>query len=153
MDFVSPWNSPGQNSGVGSLSLLQKDLPDPGINPGSPSFQADSLPTEPPGKPKNPGVGSLSLLQGIFPTQGSNTGLPHCCSERWGACILSNSCIVIVKVKLTQSHLTLYPMDCTLHGVFQAKIVEWVGYPFSSGSSRPRNQPGVSCISGRFYTR
>jgi len=32
-------------------------------------LQADSLPSEPPGKPKNTGVGSLSLLQGIFPTQ------------------------------------------------------------------------------------
>ena len=37
----------------------------------------DSLPAEPPGKPKNTGVGSLSLLQGIFLTQGSNPGLPH----------------------------------------------------------------------------
>ena len=35
----------------------------------------NSLPSEPPGKPKNTGVGSLSLLQGIFPTQESNRGL------------------------------------------------------------------------------
>ena len=41
-------------------------------------MQADSLPAEPPGKPKNTGVGSLSLLQGIFPTQESNRGLLHC---------------------------------------------------------------------------
>ena len=40
----------------------------------SPSLQADSLPAEPPGKPKNTGVGSLCRLQGIFPTQGSNPG-------------------------------------------------------------------------------
>ena len=32
-------------------------------------MQADSLPAEPPGKPKNTSVGSLSLLEGIFPTQ------------------------------------------------------------------------------------
>ena len=38
-------------------------------------MQADSLPAEPPGKPKNTGVGSPSLLQGIFPTQESNRGL------------------------------------------------------------------------------
>ena len=38
----------------------------------------DSLPAEPPGKPKNTGVGSLSLLQGIFPTQEPNQGLLHC---------------------------------------------------------------------------
>ena len=54
------------------------DLPDPGIEPGSPTLQADSLPSEPPGKPKNTGVGSLSLLQGIFLTQESNQNLMHC---------------------------------------------------------------------------
>ena len=50
----------------------------PGIEPKSPTLQADSLPSEPPGKPKNTGVSSLSLLQGIFPTQGSNPGLLRC---------------------------------------------------------------------------
>ena len=54
------------------------DLPDPGIKPGSPALQADSLLSEPPGKPKSTGVGSLSLLHGIVPTQGSNPGLPYC---------------------------------------------------------------------------
>ena len=54
------------------------DFPNPGIKPRSPALQADSLPAEPPGKPKNTGVGSLSLLQWIFPTQGSNRGLLHC---------------------------------------------------------------------------
>ena len=44
----------------------------------SSTLQVDSLPFEPPGKPKNTGVGSLFLLQGIFPTQGSNPGLLHC---------------------------------------------------------------------------
>ena len=44
------------------------DLPNPGIKPRSPSLRADSLPSEPPGKPKNTGVGSLPLLQGNFPT-------------------------------------------------------------------------------------
>ena len=47
----------------------------PGIEPGSPTLQADSLPAEPQGKPKNTGVGSLSLLEGIFLTQESNWGL------------------------------------------------------------------------------
>ena len=41
----------------------------PGIEPRSPTLQGDSLPDEPPGKPKNIGVGSLSLLQHLFPTQ------------------------------------------------------------------------------------
>ena len=56
------------------------DLPNPGMEPRSPTWQADSLLAEPPRKPKNTGVGSLSLLQGNFPTQESNWGLLHC---RW----------------------------------------------------------------------
>ena len=68
----SPWNPPGQSTGVGSLSLLQ------GIEPRSPTLQVHSLSAEPQRKPNNTGVGDLSLLQGIFPTQGSNPGLPHC---------------------------------------------------------------------------
>ena len=55
-------------------------LPNPGIKPGSPTLQADSLPAEPPGKPKNSEVGSLSLLQWIFPIQELNRGLLH---RRW----------------------------------------------------------------------
>ena len=56
----------------------QGDLPNPGIQPRPPTLQADSLSSEPPGKPKNTGVGSLSLLQGNFLTQESNRGLLHC---------------------------------------------------------------------------
>ena len=79
----SPWNSPGQNTGVGSLSLLQ----------------------------------------GIFPTQGSNPGLRHC--RR-----------ILFQLSHRESPRTL----------------EWVAYPFSSRSSWPRNQTGVSFIAGRFFT-
>jgi len=46
-----PWDSPSQNTGVGYHSLLQGNLPNPGIEPGSPAWQADSSPSEPPGKP------------------------------------------------------------------------------------------------------
>ena len=55
-----------------------RDLPNPGIEAMSPALQADSLPAEPPGKPKNTAVGSLSLRQGIFQTEESNRGLLHC---------------------------------------------------------------------------
>ena len=50
----------------------------PEIKPGSPAMQADSLPSEPPGKSKNIGVGSLSLPQGNFLTEESNRCLLHC---------------------------------------------------------------------------
>ena len=77
--LYSPWNSPGQNTGVGPFPS-PGDLPNPGIEPRSPALWVDSLPAEPRGKPKNTGVGSLSLFQGIFPAQESNRGLLHC---RW----------------------------------------------------------------------
>ena len=54
------------------------NLPIAGIEPRSPTLQADSSPAEPSGNPKNTGVGSLSLLQRIFLTQESNQGLLHC---------------------------------------------------------------------------
>ena len=73
--LYNPWNSPCQNTAVGSLSLLQGNLPNPGIEPTSATLQADSLPAEPTGKPKNTGLGSLSLLQGIFPSAGIGTHL------------------------------------------------------------------------------
>ena len=72
---------------------------------------------------QNTGVGSLSLLQGIFPTQGLNPGLLHC---RWILYQLSHK--------------------------GSPRVLEWIAYPFSSGSSRPRNRTGVSCIAGGFFT-
>ena len=39
-----------------------------------------------------------------------------------------------------------------IHGIFQARILEWVAISFSRGSSWPRDQTQVSCIAGRFFT-
>ena len=90
---------------------------------GSPTLQAGSLPAESSGKPKNTGVGSLCLLQRIFPTQELNQGLLHCRQ-------------ILYQLSHKGSPRTL----------------EWVAYAFSSGSSRPRNRTGVSCIAGRCFT-
>ena len=135
----SPWNSPGQNTGVGSLSLLQGIFPTQGSNQGLPhcrqilyqlSYQGSPNPflesesrsvmsnslqphglSSPWNSPgQNTRVGSLSLLQGIFPTQGLNLGLSHC---RWILYQLSHK--------------------------GSPRILEWVAYPCSSGSSQPRN--------------
>ena len=63
-----------------------------------------------------------------------------------------------VKVKVAQSCPTLWdPMDCRLpgssvHGILQARILEWVAIPFCRGSSQPRNQTQVSHIAGEFFT-
>ena len=61
-------------------------------------------------------------------------------------------------VLVAQSCLTLCnPMDCSppgssVHGIFQARILEWVGIPFSRGSSRSRDWTQFSCTAGRFFT-
>ena len=67
---------------------------------------------------KDTGVGCQVLLQGIFPTQGSNPGLPHC-------------------------RQILYHMSHQ----GSSRILKWVAYPFSRGSSWPKNW-----IAGRFFT-
>ena len=84
------------------------------------SFQPHGLysPWNSPGQ--NTGVGSLSILQGIFPTQGSNPGLPQC-----------------RQILYQLSHKG------------SPRILEWVAYPSSRGSSQPRNQTGVSLIVGK----
>ena len=66
------------------------------------------------------------------------------------------SCIIRewkVKVKDTQSCPALCnPMDCTVHGILPARILEQVAFPFSRGSYQPREQTQVSRIAGRFST-
>ena len=58
-----------------------------------------------------------------------------------------------LKVKVTQSCPTLCdPMDYTVHGILQARILEWVAFPFSRGSPQPRNRTQISRIVGRFFT-
>ena len=63
-----------------------------------------------------------------------------------------------VKFKLL-SHVGLFcdPKDCSLpdssvHGIFQARILEWVAIPLSRGSSQPRDWTRVSCTAGGFFT-
>ena len=70
--LFSPWNSLGQNIGVGSLS--PGDLPNPGIEPRSPTLQADALSSKPPGKPQN---GYRNCLKGIVKNSSSMWDLCH----------------------------------------------------------------------------
>ena len=58
----------------------------------------------------------------------------------------------ILKVKVNQPCPTLCdPMDYRVHEILQARILEWVAYPFSRGSSQPRDWIQVSCMAGRFF--
>ena len=52
---------------------------------------------------------------------------------------------------------SLWPWDCSppgfpVHGILQARVMQWVVISFSRGSSRPRDRTWVSCIAGRFFT-
>ena len=63
-----------------------------------------------------------------------------------------------MKVLVAQSSLTLRdPMDgsppgSSVHGILQARILEWVAIPFSRGLSPPRDRTQVSHIAGRLFT-
>ena len=60
---------------------------------------------------------------------------------------------VEMNVKVAQSCLALCDlMDYTVHAILQARILEWVAFPFSTGSSQPRDQTQVSHIAGGFFT-
>ena len=72
---------------------------------------------------QNTGVGSLFLLQGIFPTQESNPGLLHC-----------------RRILYQLSHKG------------NPRVLQWIAYSFSRGSSQPRNRTQVSCLAGSFFT-
>ena len=77
MDLYSPWNSPGQNTGEGSPSLLQGIFPTQGSNPGLLHCRRVLYQLSHQGSPRMLEC-SLSLLQWIFPTQEANWGLLHC---------------------------------------------------------------------------
>ena len=108
------------------------DLPDPGIEPMSPESPALAdgfYNIEPPGKPM--------IILVSFTKEGKYNSFIYVC----------------VKVKVTQSCPTLCdPMDYIVHGILQARILEWVAFTFSRGSSQSRNQILASCTAGRFFT-
>ena len=69
--------------------------------------------------------------------------------------------LLLACVLVAQSRLTLCnPIDCSpgsssVHGIFQASILEWVAISFSRGPFRPKDWTHVSCVSytaGRFFT-
>ena len=133
--LLCPWTFPGKNTGVGCCFLLRRQIlyrlsyeENPIIYVSESESRSVLSYSFRPQSPwnfsgQNTGVGSLSLHQGIFPTQGLNPGLLHC-----------------RQILYWLSHRG------------SPRILEWVAYPFSSGSSLPRNQPRVSCIAGGFFT-
>ena len=110
------------------------DLPNPGIEPRSPTLQVDSLPAEPQGRLKNTGVGRLSLFLRILQTQESNQGLLHCRQILYQLSYAAAA----AAAKSLQSCLTLCdpidgsPPGSPVPGILQARTVEWVAISLSN---------------------
>ena len=110
-----------------------------------------------------------SLLRNLYSDQEATVrtrhGKMHLFQIRKGVCqgyILSPSLFNFYaewsEVKWSHSVVSnsLRPMDCSLsgssvHGIFQARVLEWIATSFSRGSSQPRNQTWVSCIAGKCF--
>ena len=125
--LYSPWNSPRQNTGVGSLSLLQVIFPTQRSNPGLPQCRQVLYQLSHKGNPRILECiaypFSRDFVQRVLLTQESNQGLLHC-------------------------RQILYQLSHKGN----PRILEWVPYPFSSRSSWPRNQTRVFCIAEGFFT-
>ena len=137
------------------------DLPNPGIKPGSPTLQADASSSEPPGKPINSYYISLKKKNG---------SILIIKSLKWRDILLfiyllnpflspktssPTLCVYVSGAKSSQSLCD--PTDCippgfSVHGILQARILEWIAFPFSRESSQPRDWTWVSRIVGRFFT-
>ena len=100
-----------------------------------------------------------SVLAWRIPGTGESGGLPSMGSHRvghdWSDLATAAAAAaehVKVKVKVNQSCQTLCdPMNCIVHGILQARILEWVAFPFSRGCSQPRDRTQVSSAAGGFF--
>ena len=151
--LLCPWDSPGKNTGVGSLLreifliqglisglphcrqilhyLSHQDL-------GSPTLQADSSLSEPPGKPQNIYSVALGLscsMWTLLPWPGIEPGLPALGEQslnHW----------------TTRKSTRWKSPGCSNDGIVQARILEWVVIPSSRGLSWAQ----VLCSAGGFFT-
>ena len=129
--LLCPWNYLGKNTGVGSHFLSPGDLPNRFIEPRSPALQTDSLPPEPPGKPKH-----------VVNYKGK---------QQNDVCLLSHSVICWLFCEPMDHN----PPGSSVHGIFQAWIPEQVAISYCRGSSWPRywHTPLTSPdLAGWFFT-
>ena len=112
------------------------------------------------------GAASSSPSRSHQPRGGAaGPGLGGLRAEQWLCCVFRNctsrwrnehgvTFLGSVSVRHSVVSDSVQPMDCnppgsSVHGIPQARTMEWVAVPFSRGSSRPRDQAGVSCIGRR----
>ena len=101
-----------------------------------------------PSGPGNRGLEFYSFSSIFSPSCDYTFLIPLSCT-----CRCLSAPITLLNVKVAQSHPTLCnTKDYTIHGILQARILEWVAIPFSRVSSQPRNWTQLSLIAGRFFT-
>ena len=149
------------------------DLPNPGFESRSPALQADTLSSEPNAQPPSwvslPTVTAQLFLHSVcrphwvpwnhtsIPTSAIiNSPMQGTGLQGPGPHSLHHFLLAKVEVLLTQSCPTLQPRGLLptrhfCHGILQARILEWVAIPFSSGSSRIRDRTWIFHIAGRFF--
>ena len=140
------------------------DLPDPWIRPRSLVLQVDSLPTELPGKPTEPLLTPSSLHPFSFKVPSLLLQMGTKFSFHWILFSVSIVCVCVCVCVYMRAHMCvlsrfwLFVTLCdslnfslpgsSVHGIFQARILEWVTSSYSEGSSPPRDQTCISCVSG-----
>ena len=65
---------------------------------------------------------------------------------------LSHCCLVTKSYPIFCDPMDYSPPGFPVHGIFQARILEWVAISFSRGTSQPRDRTHVSCMAGEFFT-
>ena len=85
------------------------------------------------------------------------SGLPFPSPEDLSNPVIKPASPTMRQILYHLSHQGSDLMDCnppgsSVHGILQARILEWVAIPFSGGSSWPRDQTQVSCTAGRFFS-
>ena len=147
--LYNPWNSPGQNTKVDSLFCLQGIFTTQGSNPGLPHYILYQLSHH----------GSPQILEWVAYPFSSRSSQPR--NQTRVSCMAGimlkgevyyYSCCCFVESK---SFAT--PIDCStpcssVHGDFPGKNTGVVAIPFSRGSSQPRDQTRISCLTSGFFT-
>ena len=144
--LCSPWNSPAQNTGVGSLSLLQGIFPTQGLNPGLPHCRWILYQLSHKESPRI--LEQVAFRFSRWSSRPRNRTGVSCIAGRF-----FTNWAIRKALKVIQSCPTLCnPMVYIVHGILQAIILEWGAFPFSRGSSQHRDRTQVSRTVGRFFT-
>ena len=93
-------------------------------------------------------LNSVLYSIGIFVYHYSNTTFSWLL---WLYIVLQLSSLICFKWKLL-SCVWLFVTPWTVYGILQARLLEWVVFPITRGSSQPRDRTQVSCIAARFFT-